>query len=236
MALTFAHPQCNAAAYRLLSVWTEELPPRFPTVQRINRFEGLRGPDLAWWRGRTDSHDAYHYYNPASGEGQAPGRSAWHLRRFIAALQANPKDDAPIGYHAAWCAHFAVDALSPAHHVGHYHNPGSVKDNWRDPFGDDFFLWSPRNHHVRFEWAAWRTTRPGIALPDCRPQPFKPTETERQLRARADQVYRHRLFDRFIEHGWSPAVERTFREQVWPLTVRTVAALWWMALTTGQRP
>ena len=148
MAFTLAHRQCNAAAYRLLLTWTEELPPHFPALRRINRFEGLRGPDWAWFRGRTESYDAYHYYNPTTGKGEAPARSAWHWSRLVAALQGQPSDEAPTGYHAAWCAHFAVDALSPAHHLGHYHKPGSVKDNWRDPFGDDFALWSARNRHL----------------------------------------------------------------------------------------
>lgn len=230
MAFSLAHRQCNSAAHRLLLAWAGSLLPSFPARRQINRFEGLRGPDWAWWRGRPDSYDAYHYYNPATGEGEAPARSAWHWRRLVAALQGHPADDAPIGYHVAWCAHFAVDAQSPAHHVGYYHNPGSVKDNWRDPFGDDSPLWSLRNRHVRFEWATWKAARRSIIPPGTPPKTLKAAEIENQLRALAQEVFAHHLFDHFVERGWSPAIERTFRERVWPLTVRTVAGLWWTAM------
>ena len=55
-----------------------------------------------------------------------------------------------------------------------------------------------------------------FTLPDTLPHVLKATETENQLKALAQKVYAHRLFDRFVEGSWSPTIERNLRKQVCP--------------------
>lgn len=130
------HQHVVTEAYRLLSADPAFDPSKFPKLQDILTHEGVNWkninytgsglgvmPDISLLDGpgpdaKGNSPFSWHYYNPVTGEGNAPAAVKKYFYYLSEGMMGAGKESLPKA--AAWSAHFLTDMYCPYHVVGMY--------------------------------------------------------------------------------------------------------------------
>ena len=214
----------------------------FPSLAAIHRYEGMgpRTPDGASILYRnTISRNSYHYYNPATGEGNAINRVQRYWRSLVCEL------DRPYGRRAAraaaWMAHFVTDTLSPAHHHGHFVAPpaGLAPDawyrDWFDPYWDTLPVWKqPLGPHATFEGRIVLETPLNYDPQELIVGGLSLIKNEEELRLllvrEAEAIATSGIYENYVKRGWSPEVRQGVLRHVLPRQTALIAGLWQSAI------
>ena len=86
---------------------------KFPSIDEILNFEGIRGPD-GLKRKSPGVDEPEHFIIPDKDDGVLIGYIRNHHWNLVRALRRKDRERA--AFEAAWLAHAITDGLTPAHH------------------------------------------------------------------------------------------------------------------------
>lgn len=252
-----AHQKLDRVSRRAL----ETLVPgsSFPAISDILHFEGKNGPDGI--KSKSPARDEpWHYYDPKDPKDrQLIQLIERHSKNLTAALKHGHTEKA--AFEAAWLAHALVDGLTPAHHfpleekLKELRGEGietrttikdklivrSEGDTRREMFAKNWEFWGAKGvmtTHGLYEWGVATTIAPlrlKAGYPtkaECR-KVLKTGIVDVFIKA-AHQIYDLKMYDRFMQKGWTQAMARETREFLAPLLVKTITLAWYEALSNAQ--
>ena len=107
------HQKLDKTARWLLNKHLPIAQKKFPSIDEILHFEGIRGPD-GLKRKSPGVDEPEHFIQPGKDDGVLIGYIRDHYYNLVQALKnKNPERAA---FEAAWMAHAITDGLTPAHH------------------------------------------------------------------------------------------------------------------------
>lgn len=248
-----AHQKLDRVARRAI----EELVPGsgFPTSREIVHFEGKNGPDGI--KSKSPAQDEpWHYYNPADPKDHLLiDMITRHSKNLTNALKSGREEKA--AFEAAWLAHAIVDGLTPAHHfplrekleelrgesIG---TRTTIKDKiivrsegdtkWRT-LAKNWEYWGAKGvmtTHAMFEFGFATTIAPLRLRRGYPTQDHCQDVMERGIinifKDEAQKVYAAKIYDRFIDKGWTRSMAQDMRQFLAPILVKTVTLAWYEAL------
>lgn len=252
-----AHQKLDRVARRAL----ETVAPgsNFPVIRDILHFEGKNGPDGI--KSKSPARDEpWHYYDPMDPKDKRLIQLIErHSKNLTAALKRSDNEKA--AFEAAWLAHALVDGLTPAHHfpleetLEELRGEGletrtSIKDKLivrsegdtaRTMLAKNWQFWGAKGvmtTHGLYEWGVATTIAPlrirgGYPTKaDCR-RVLKQGTVQLFMKAARD-IYDLKMYDRFMQKGWTQRMARETREFLAPLLVKTVALAWYEALINAK--
>lgn len=247
------HQRFDMAAHRMVRPYLRV--GSFPELKNVLEFEGFNGPDGLKVKS-PGHHEPSHLYNPDDDSGEIPRYLQNHYDLLVEALRK--QDMIRAAFEASWLAHVVTDGLTPAHHypleekvaeliehtkkkqtlrsknliTGHG-AVGNVKKNLE--------LWGAKGHfskHVGFEMGVMAT----LLLHPLRNQLDAAQLAEARslgpvkfFKDRAAHIASFRLYDRYLEKGWSAELAALVRRHLAPATVQAIGVIWLLAyLEAGQ--
>lgn len=231
----------------------------FPTIRAILHFEGRNGPD-AIKRKSPSKDEPWHYFQPNDeSDINLIHIIESHYRRLVESLKQG--DEVRQAFEAAWLAHAIVDGLTPAHHYPYgqkvvelrggrsLESRSSIKKKLLLPgatFGkiihNNWLFWGPKGlltTHMAFEMGVATLIKPlSLGSETCiGDQFFIVTEGNlaRWYRNTAKQVAAEDLYNLFYRKGWTPALAKAVKQDLFPIIVRTVALAWYGALRESNK-
>lgn len=247
-----AHQKLDRLALASLHTLLKD-PKVFPSAKLILHFEGVNGPD-AIKRKSPAKDEPWHYYSPFDkGDTQLLELIEIHYDQLIVALKAQDKVRA--AFEAAWLSHAIVDGLTPAHHYPYEEAltelrggagietrttvkqklilPGEtrreqVKNNWK--------MWGPGGlltTHGFFEFGIAAL----IAPFSLKQVPVTQEDIDELYKYGVMELFKRtakevgglKMFDRYMQKGWTPQLARQIRNHLAPAIVRMVTLAWYAA-------
>lgn len=244
-----AHQKFNRVAYRQLAPYVNM--PKFPALDRIQHFEGYRGPDGVKTKTTHRHEEPSHFYDPVNDSGPLLEHIENHHASLIIALQEQNKVRA--AFEAAWLAHTVVDGLTPAHHYPYKeelhemyiesnqqinkprhkvvlqgaNRRKMIKNNW-DMLGAKGLL----STHIHFELgvaAAVITNKFPDRLNQQKLNHARTLGSVNFFKEQAMEVYKLNLYEKFYKTSWTVGLARTVRRQLAPAIIQAVAIEWVLA-------
>lgn len=244
------HQKFNRSAYR-------HVPPHvqiseFPSLDRIQHFEGYNGPDGMKIKSLHRGDEPSHFYNPETETGPLLEHVENHYHSLVTALAEGNQSRA--AFEAAWLAHTVTDGLTPAHHEPYeeelhemYHDNGgqafvkprhkviiqgerkvqALKQNWQ-MWGRDGLL----SRHIYFELGvatAVLGSRIQTNLAASKLKEARKVGAIDFFKQEAAGIHELRLYDQFRRTSWTAELGRTVRRQLAPTVVEAIAVEWILA-------
>ena len=221
----------------------------FPNIKNILYFEGSRGPDGL----KTKSpgvDEPMHFIDPNNDNGALIGYIHNHHYNLVEALKKH--DTIRASYEAAWMAHAITDGLTPAHHYPYQEALDELMGDhdYVKLFGKpikgimvgDNLAQTIRNNwlyigagglmtkHIAFELGVANTIAP-IPYKRLAPKNLKRSDI---LKADVDTAFYNslervaslKMYDRFLEDGWTSQTVFETREILIPEIARAIALAW----------
>lgn len=252
------HQKLDKVARRVLSRYYPGSLKNFPGIERILYFEGIRGPD-GIKRKSPGVDDPDYFIEPGNDDGVLFGLISDHQYNLARALFE--KDEIRAAFEAAWLAHSIVDGLTPAHHYPYrravdelmsdkdYKELFGVKikgimrgDNLAQAIRNNWLYWGTggvMTKHVAFEFGVVYTIAP-VTLKSLMPEglhkkDFLGINYKKEFYSSLDKVANLKLYDRFLEKGWTPDIVMDVRNILIPEIVRAVAIIWASSLEEARK-
>lgn len=227
----------------------------FPLSREILRFEGLNGPDGI--KKKSPSKDEpWHYINPDDpNDRELLGLIAGHEKNLIKALCTNNREKA--AFEAAWLAHAIVDGLTPAHHYPYKEKRDALMGDWaevealvpkkiwlsgdklHDKLKNSYEFYKPNGRgvgsaHLYFELGVTTTAAP-LRFTDVRLSAVDRASVRRGgvvplYMDKVEKVHAWRMYDTFLEKGWTSRLAKRAKNDLMPLIIHTVLMSWYYCL------
>ena len=248
--LAGTHQKIDRVARRKLQPYIPSVV-HFPTAKEIVRFEGLNGPDGI--KKKSPGHDEpWHFIDPTNPrDRKILDLIKGHENNLIAALTENNRERA--AFEAAWLAHAIVDGLTPAHQYPYAEKLTKIMgdnintrdsvfkkiivpgETMRKKFVNNWEYWRPNGlmtAHGLYEIGTAMVTTP------LRFTKLKLSLHERAKIRKSDginsvyldlvqKVYDLKMYDKFLNQGWTATLARKTRTTLMPLIIRTVLLSWY---------
>ncbi len=244
------HQKFNRVSHRLVLDTVKH--SSFPSLNLIQGFEGLNGPDGIKLKSPSQN-EPWHYYDPLDDEDtQLIELLDQHYINLVKALAEKNMERS--AFEASWLAHGITDGLTPAHQYPYEKElediTGKHKDARTTRTKKIIASGNTKPQFVKNNWRLWglkglMLTHHGfeigvatIAIP-MRIHKFSLTDAEikqaRKLghtelfKSAAKKIASYHMYDRFYRAGWNTALGRDVREVLVPTTTKTVALAWLLA-------
>ncbi|MBW4061582.1 hypothetical protein HJC99_03390 [Candidatus Saccharibacteria bacterium] len=236
------HQRFDTAAFHMIARY---LPTHgFPTLKDIVYFEGYNGPDGLKVKS-PGVNEPSHLYDPINDKGEVPLHITNHYAGLVRSIQAG--DRIRGAFEASWLAHYICDGLTPAHH---WPLEAKVAEAASDALDDIAADTSRFTATLKKYWAVWGVKghmsthfyfESGIALA-LMSYPIRATYSDDELakarqlgaleyfKAEARNIAALDLYERFYVQGWSPEILNALKNQIAPLTARTIGMIWLLAV------
>ncbi|HPR09801.1 MAG TPA: hypothetical protein PLT04_04490 [Candidatus Saccharibacteria bacterium] len=254
-----AHQKIDRIAYaKVRQHASEDSIKLFPNRKQILAFEGMDGPDGI--KRKTPAQDEpWHFLNPHDEDDtQLLEIIESHYCELVTSLRTQNKTRA--GFEAAWLAHAVVDGLTPAHHYPYEQElirlrGGSsiesrvtpkekilmhgdtisekMKNNWQ-MWGDKGLLAT----HFAFEWGVTIIALPlrmsRVVIDKDESKVIESKGVRQYFQHQVEKIVELKLYERFYQTGWTPALAKTVRKELLPVLIGTLATIWYAALQEAQ--
>lgn len=252
------HQKLDKAARQLLAQEYGRDARNFPSIEKILYFEGTRGPDgLKAKSPGVDEPD--HFIQPDNDDGVLRGYILDHHYNLTQALIQNNHERA--AFEAAWMAHAITDGLTPAHHYPFREVVDELMTDkdYKTIFGKeikgimrgDSFAQAVRNNwlywgaggvmtkHIAFEYGVAYIIAPiglkRLIPKDIKHEDFHDVDIEKAFYASLAKVDALKMYDNFLQSGWTTQLALETRETLIPEIVRAITLGWASALEQANR-
>lgn len=251
------HQKLDKAARQLLG---RNLPvgKNFPTITEILRFEGMQGPD-GLKRKSPGVDEPEHFIVPEDDDGVLLKYMQDHHYNLVQALKKG--DRVRASFEAAWLAHVVTDGLTPAHHYPFREAREELLGDadYVKVFGVELkgvtkgksFAETMRRNwlyfgagglmtkHIAYEYGVAYIITP-VPLKLLQPRDFTPDEAEHADYEKAfydalERISNLKMYDHFLEHGWTTELAVETREVLIPEIVRAIALAWASAANQAKK-
>ena len=251
------HQKLDKAARRLLNKYLPVASRKFPSIDEILNFEGIRGPD-GLKRKSPGVDEPEHFIIPGKDDGVLITYIRNHHYNLVRALRKNNRVRA--AFEAAWLAHAITDGLTPAHHypyrkvVDELMNDQDYKTlfgvqvkgimrghNLAEAARNNWLYWGAggiMTKHIAFEYGVAYTITPlplkSLMPKDIKRDDFLPSNFEKVFYTALERVDAMKMYDEFLEKGWNTELVVRTREVLIPEIVRAVTLAWASAFLEAQ--
>ena len=241
------HQKIDKTARRMLSKYLDTAR-LFPGTQKILNFEGANGPD-GLKRKSPGVDEPMHFIIPGADDGILIGYIRNHHYNLVQALVN--KDVERAAFEAAWMAHAITDGLTPAHHYPYkervnelmqdkdYKKLFGVKikgimrgDNLAEAARNNWLYWGAggiMTKHIAFEYGVAYSVafvpQKRLMLKMSRKN-FKHIDYEAVFYRALERVAKLKMYDRFLEDGWTTELAMDTYQVLIPEIIKTVALNW----------
>ena len=242
------HQKLDKAARQLLAQEYGRDARIFPSIEKILHFEGTRGPDgLKAKSPGEDEPD--HFIQPDHDDGRLRQYILDHQYNLTQALVK--RDHERAAFEAAWMAHAITDGLTPAHHYpfrkvvdelmtdkdyktifGHEIKGIMRGDSIAQAARNNWLYWGAggiMTKHIAFEYGvAYSITfaRQKRLMLKMSRKNFKSIDYEKTFYRALERVAKLKMYDRFLEDGWTTELAMDTYQVLIPEIIRTVALNW----------
>ncbi len=175
-----------------------------------------------------------------------------HRWNLVKALK--DKNQVRAAFEAAWMAHMITDGLTPAHHfpLSEVKNELMTDNEMVKFFGapikgvmhgrsmletlrNNWLYWGAGGHmskHVAYEYGVMMivAAMPRRTLtPQIEPQDFQNLDLEQTFLEALQFIRKHKMYDRFLEEGWTTELALETKNILIPEIVKTIALGWYSA-------
>ena len=252
------HQKLDKAARQLLAQEYGRDARIFPSIEKILYFEGTRGPDGL--KAKSPGYDEpEHFIQPDNDDGVLRQYILDHQYNLTEALVRHNHERA--AFEAAWMAHAITDGLTPAHHYpfrkvvdelmtdkdyktifGHEIKGIMRGDNFAQAVRNNWLYWGAggvMTKHIAFEYGVAYVIAP-IGIKRMTPKNLKKSELknidlEKEFYASLRRVHSLRMYDNFLQSGWTTQLVRETREILIPEIVRAIMLGWASSLEQANR-
>ena len=244
-----AHQRFNKIAFKQLQPYVQL--SKFPSLDKIQHFEGMNGPDGIKLKSIHRSDEPSHFYNPDTESGPLLEHIENHHQSLVESLREQNMSRA--AFEAAWLAHTVVDGLTPAHHVPYeqelhelYRTGGqdfyrrrnkviiqgatrldALRQNWQ-MWGRDGLL----SNHIHFELGVAAVVIGGSFKGSIHHTKLKGARRLGAIdffKTEAKIIHHSHMYDQFQQTSWTAELARTVRRQLAPAIIQAVAIEWILA-------
>lgn len=243
------HQKLDKAARQLLGHELGRDARAFPSIEKILYFEGTRGPDGI--KAKSPGVDEpEHFIQPEKDDGVLRQYILDHQYNLTQALINNNHERA--AFEAAWMAHAITDGLTPAHHYpfrevvdelmtdkdykrifGHEIKGIMRGDNIAQAARNNWLYWGAggvMTKHIAFEYGVAYILAPmGIKrmMPkNLKKANFKNVNIEAAFYESLKRVDSLKMYDNFLQTGWTTQLAIETRETLIPEIVRAITLGW----------
>lgn len=241
------HRKIDKTARRMLSKYLDNARI-FPSTEQILQFEGINGPD-GLKRKSPGVDEPMHFINPQNDDGVLIGLIDNHHINLVKALASRNIERA--AFEAAWMAHAITDGLTPAHHYPYqervkelmkgkdYKQLFGVKikgimrgDNLAEALRNNWLYWGTNGimtKHVAFEYGVANLVavipQKNLMLGMSRKN-FDNIDYKKVFYRALERVDSLKMYDRFLEKGWTTELMSDTCNILIPEIIKTVALCW----------
>lgn len=241
------HRKIDKTARRMLSKYLDNARI-FPSAEQILQFEGINGPD-GLKRKSPGVDEPMHFINPQNDDGVLIGLIDNHHINLVKALASRNIERA--AFEAAWMAHAITDGLTPAHHYPYqervkelmkgkdYKQLFGVKikgimrgDNLAEALRNNWLYWGTNGimtKHVAFEYGVANLVavipQKNLMLGMSRKN-FDNIDYKKVFYRALERVDSLKMYDRFLEKGWTTELMSDTCNILIPEIIKTVALCW----------
>ena len=252
------HQKLDKAARQLLVEEFGRDARNFPSIEKILHFEGTRGPDGL--KAKSPGVDEpEHFIQPDNDDGVLRQYILDHHYNLTQALiQSNHERAA---FEAAWMAHAITDGLTPAHHYpfrevvdelmtdkdyktifGHEIKGIMRGDSFAQAVRNNWLYWGAggvMTKHIAFEYGVAYIIAP-IGIKRMMPKnikhdDFHNVDVEKAFYESLRKVDALKMYDHFLQTGWTTQLALETREILIPEIVRAITLGWASALEQANR-
>ena len=241
------HRKIDKTARRMLSKYLDNARI-FPSAEQILQFEGINGPD-GLKRKSPGVDEPMHFINPQDDDGVLIGLIDNHHINLVKALASRNIERA--AFEAAWMAHAITDGLTPAHHYPYqervkelmkgkdYKQLFGIKikgimrgDNLAEALRNNWLYWGTNGimtKHVAFEYGVANLVavipQKNLMLGMSRKN-FDDIDYKKVFYRALERVDSLKMYDRFLEKGWTTELMSDTCNILIPEIIKTVALCW----------
>ena len=251
------HQKLDKSARRLLAKYLPATSRKFPSIDEILNFEGIRGPD-GLKRKSPGVDEPEHFIIPGKDDGVLIGYIRDHHYNLVQALRKKNRERA--AFEAAWLAHAITDGLTPAHHypfrkvVDELMSDQDYKTlfgvqvkgimrgrNLAEAARNNWLYWGAggvMTKHIAFEYGVAYAITPlplkSLAPKDIKKDDFIASNFEKVFYTALERVDAMKMYDEFLQKGWNTELIVRTREVLVPEIVRAITLAWASAFLEAQ--
>ncbi|MBR6097579.1 hypothetical protein IKP94_02395 [Candidatus Saccharibacteria bacterium] len=252
------HQKLDKSARWLLNKHLPIAQKKFPSIDEILYFEGIRGPD-GLKRKSPGVDEPEHFIQPGKDDGVLIGYIRDHHYNLVEALKSGNKERA--AFEAAWMAHAITDGLTPAHHYPYrkvvdelmsdkdYKKLFGVEvkgimrgDNLTQAARNNWLYWGAggvMTKHIAFEYGVAYTISQipmkRLAPKNIKNDEYKNPDYEKVFYTALDRVAALNMYDRFLQKGWNTELIVETREKLIPEIIRAISLAWASAILEANK-
>ncbi len=243
------HQKLDKSARYLLTQICGRDAKNFPSIEKILYFEGSRGPDGIKVKS-PGIDEPEHFIQPDKDDGVLRKMILDHQFNLTQALIRRNHERA--AFEAAWMAHAITDGLTPAHHYpfrqvvdelmtdkdyasifGHEIKGIMRGNNLMQTARNNWLYWGAggvMTKHIAYEYGVAYIIAP-IGIKRLAPKNIKKSEVkdidlEKEFYAALHRVDSLKMYDEFLQKGWTTKLAKETREKLIPEIIRTIALSW----------
>lgn len=243
------HQKLDKSARYLLTQICGRDAKNFPSIEKILYFEGSRGPDGIKVKS-PGIDEPEHFIQPDKDDGVLRKMILDHQFNLTQALIKRNHERA--AFEAAWMAHAITDGLTPAHHYpfrqvvdelmtdkdyasifGHEIKGIMRGNNLMQTARNNWLYWGAggvMTKHIAYEYGVAYIIAP-IGIKRLAPKNIKKSEVkdidlEKEFYAALHRVDSLKMYDEFLQKGWTTKLAKETREKLIPEIIRTIALSW----------
>ena len=251
------HQKLDKSARRLLAKYLPATSRKFPSIDEILYFEGIRGPD-GLKRKSPGVDEPEHFIIPDKDDGVLIGYIRDHHYNLVQALRKKNRERA--AFEAAWLAHAITDGLTPAHHypfrkvVDELMSDQDYKTlfgvqvkgimrgrNLAEAARNNWLYWGAggvMTKHIAFEYGVAYAITPlplkSLAPKDIKKDDFAASNFEKVFYTALERIDAIKMYDEFLQKGWNTELIVRTREVLVPEIVRAITLAWASAFLEAQ--
>ena len=252
------HQKLDKAARLLLHLECGRDAKAFPSIEKILYFEGTRGPDGIKVKS-PGVDEPEHFIQPDNDDGVLRQYILDHQYNLTQALIK--RDHERAAFEAAWMAHAITDGLTPAHHYpfrrvvdelmtdkdyktifGHEIKGIMRGDSFAQAVRNNWLYWGAggvMTKHIAYEYGVAYIIAP-IGIKNLLPKKVKKSDftdidLEKEFYAALNRVDSLKMYDHFLQTGWTTRLAVETREKLIPEIIRTIALGWASSLEQANR-
>lgn len=252
------HQKLDKSARWLLNKHLPIAQKKFPSIDEILYFEGIRGPD-GLKRKSPGVDEPEHFIQPGKDDGVLIGYIRNHHYNLVEALKSGNKERA--AFEAAWMAHAITDGLTPAHHYPYQKVVDELMSDkdYKKLFGvevkgimrgnnltqaarNNWLYWGAggvMTKHIAFEYGVAYTISQipmkRLAPKNIKNDEYKNPDYEKAFYTALDRVAALNMYDRFLQKGWNTELIVETREKLIPEIIRAISLAWASAILEADK-
>ena len=252
------HQKLDKSARWLLNKHLPIAQKKFPSIDEILYFEGIRGPD-GLKRKSPGVDEPEHFIQPGKDDGVLIGYIRDHHYNLVEALKSGNKERA--AFEAAWMAHAITDGLTPAHHYPYRKVVDELMSDkdYKKLFGvevkgimrgnnltqaarNNWLYWGAggvMTKHIAFEYGVAYTISQipmkRLAPKNIKNDEYKNSDYEKVFYTALDRVAALNMYDRFLQKGWNTELIVETREKLIPEIIRAISLAWASAILEANK-